>query len=133
MRFLDTNVLIYAIGHGETVKAQKANTLLQDPDLAISVQVIQEFYVQATRATRRDPVSHDEAVSFIEALCEFRVQETTLTLVKAALRTTHRFKISYWDAAIVEAARMLGCDTVLSEDLNHGQNFDGVRVLNPFR
>jgi predicted nucleic acid-binding protein len=88
--------------------------------------------VQATRATRRDPLSHDEAVGFIETLCKFPVQETTVSLVKAALRTKERFRISYWDAAILEAARALGCDTVLSEDLNDGQNFDGVRVVNPF-
>ncbi len=134
MRFIDTNVLIYAIGRGaaEGAKSQKAQSLLQERDLAISTQVVQEFYVQATRATRRDPLSHDEAVDFIETLCEFPVQETTLELVRAALRTKERFKISYWDAAILEAARALGCDTVLSEDLNDGQNFDGVRVVNPF-
>ena len=132
--FVDTNVLIYAIGRGasEAAKSHTANSLLQERDLAISTQVLQEFCVQATRTTRRDPLSHVEAVSFIETLCEFPVQETTLDLVRAALRTKERFKISYWDAAILEAARALGCDTVLSEDLNDGQNFDGVRVVNPF-
>jgi predicted nucleic acid-binding protein len=54
-------------------------------------------------------------------------------LVLAAMETRDRFGISYWDAAIVEAARTLGCAEVLSEDLSHGQDFDGVRVLNPFR
>ncbi len=134
MRFVDTNVAIYALGHGtaEAAKSKTAQSLLQARDLAISTQVVQEFYVQATRATRRDPLSHDEAVAFIEVLCEFPVQEITLDLVRAALRTKERFRISYWEAAIVEAARALGCDTVLSEDLNDGQNFDGVRVVNPF-
>jgi len=131
MRFVDTNVLIYALGH-EAAKAQRASRLLQEHDLAISIQVLQEFYVQATRATRGDPLSHEEAVALIEAFCELPVQETTLELVRAALRTKERFQISYWDAAIVEAARALGCDTVLTEDLNHGQDFDGVLVVNPF-
>ncbi len=50
-----------------------------------------------------------------------------------ALVTCDRFQISYWDAAILEAARALGCEVVLSEDLNHGQDLDGLRVENPFR
>jgi predicted nucleic acid-binding protein len=134
MRFVDTNVAIYALGHGaaEAAKSQTAQNLLQADDLAVSVQVLQEFYVQVTRSTRGDPLSHEEAVAFIEALSEFPVQEITLDLVRAALRTKERFRISYWDAAIVEAARALGCDTVLTEDLNDGQNFEGVRVVNPF-
>jgi len=61
------------------------------------------------------------------------VQETTLLLVEAALRTTERFQISYWDAAIIEAARTLGCREILSEDLGDGQDYGGVRVTNPFR
>jgi predicted nucleic acid-binding protein len=57
----------------------------------------------------------------------------TLNLLTAALDAKERFKISYWDAAIIEAARAIGCHTVLSEDLNHGQDYDGVKVINPFR
>ena len=56
----------------------------------------------------------------------------TEQVLDAALATVVRFQISYWDAAIIEAARALGCDTVLSEDLNDGQDYAGVRVLNPF-
>ena len=57
----------------------------------------------------------------------------TLPILDAALETNERFQISYWDAAIIEAARALGCGVVLSEDLQHGQDFDGVRVVDPFR
>ena len=73
------------------------------------------------------------ALRFIERLCEFPVQDVTMDLFVAALRTKHRFQISYWDAAGIEAARLLGCDAVLTEDLSHGQNHAGVRVVNPFR
>ena len=102
-------------------------------DLALSVQVLQEFYVQATRPSRRDPLDHRQAVGFVEAFLRFPVQELTTRIVLAALATRNRFGISYWDAAILEAARVLRCDVVLSEDLADGQDYDGVRVENPFR
>ena len=134
MRFVDTNILLYAISHdaAETAKAATANGLLSAGDLGLSVQVLQEFYVQATRASRRDPIAHEHAVGLIESWRRFPVQETTVELMIAALETRQRFRISYWDAAIVEASRLLGCVTVLSEDLDTGTDFDGIRVENPF-
>lgn len=61
------------------------------------------------------------------------VQETTVALLRAALEATRRFRISFWDATIIEAARILGCLTVLSEDLSDRRNYGGVVVVNPFR
>ncbi len=135
MRFVDTNVLLYAASTAaeEARKTAVARALLASPDLALSVQVLQEFYVQATRAGRRDPLTHRQAATLIEAWLRFPVQETSVALVQAAADTSHRRRMSYWDAAIVEAARMLGCDVVLSEDLTDGQDFGGVRIENPFR
>lgn len=135
MRFVDTNVLLYSASTAREEKTKKeiAVALLEGDDLALSVQVLQEFYVQATRSSKSGRLSHDEASSLVEAFARFRVQETTLALVRASLDARERFGISYWDAAIVEAARSLGCKTVLSEDLNDGQDYDGVRVENPFR
>jgi predicted nucleic acid-binding protein len=134
VRFVDTNVLLYAVSKApeEARKARAARALLAAGDLGLSVQVLQEFYVQATRATRRDRLTHEQAGALVEAFARFPVQETTLLLVRAALKTRRRFKLSYWDAAIVEAARLLGCRTVLSEDLSHGARYAGVRVENPF-
>lgn len=134
MRFIDTNVLLYAIStdEDEAPKRAKASELLHRRDLALSTQVLGEFYVQSTRRTRSDPISHDHAVRLIESLTRFEVQSLTLPIVTAALETTQRYGISYWDAAIVEAARERGCDEVLSEDLQDGQDFSGVRVVNPF-
>ena len=135
MRFLDTNILLYSISviPSEREKTTIAQDVLQATNLALSVQVLQEFYVQATRRTRANPLSPDGAQALIEAWLRFPIQEMTVEILRAALETSQRFRVSYWDAAIIEAARAIGCDEVLSEDLNDGQNYDGVRVVNPFR
>jgi predicted nucleic acid-binding protein len=135
VRFVDTNVLLYAVSRAadERAKAEVARGLLLRRDLALSVQVLQEFYVQATRETRADRLRHDQAVRLVESFCRYRVQETTLPILRAALVTRARWRLSYWDAAILEAARASGCDLVLSEDLSDGEDYDGVRVENPFR
>jgi predicted nucleic acid-binding protein len=135
MRFVDTNVLLYSVSTAaaEQEKAQIALKILDDPDLALSVQVLQEFYVQATRESKSEKITHEQAAALVEAYLRFTVQETTVALMQAALETKQRFRISYWDASVIEAARTLACDTVLSEDLSHGQDYDGVRVENPFR
>lgn len=134
MRFVDTNVLLYSISRdpNEADKARRANGIVSARDLGLSVQVLQEFYVQATRATRQDPIKHDQAVGLIDAWRRFPVQEMTVEVMVAALGTRRRFGISYWDAAIIEASRALGCTIVLSEDLDVGTDYDGVRVENPF-
>ena len=133
-RFVDSNILIYAISKnpGEKDKASKALELLEAVDLALSVQVLQEFYVQVTRATRTQRLSHERATLLMKSFCRYPVQEMTVVLLGAALRTTERFQISYWDSTIIEAARTLGCREVLSEDLSDGQDYGGVRVTNPF-
>lgn len=135
MQFLDSNVLLYSVSAdpNEAEKAAVAADLLQLPDLALSVQVLQEFYVQATRLSRPNRLPHDIAQAFIETWLRFRVQEITVGILRAALQSSQRYKISYWDASIIESARTLDCREVLSEDLNDGQNYGGVRVINPFR
>jgi len=96
------------------------------------VQVLQEFYVQATREHRADRLTHEQAATLIDSFRRFPVQETTVGVMLAAISTRQRFGISYWDAAILEAARALDCKVVLSEDLSDGQDYAGVRVENPF-
>ena len=135
MRFVDTNVLLYAVSTApdEQPKRQIALALLEADDLSLSVQVLQEFYVQATRASKPERLDHKRAALLIESFLRFPVQETTVPLMQAALAARERFQISYWDAAVVEATRTLGCGTLLSEDLADGRDYDGVRVENPFR
>jgi predicted nucleic acid-binding protein len=134
VRFVDTNVLLYAISRDpeERDKATRANEVLSARDLALSVQVLQEFYVQATRVSRLDPLTHQQAARLVESFLRFPVMHLTTGVVLAAMSTRERFGISYWDAAILEAARSLGCDVVLSEDLSDGEDYAGVRVENPF-
>lgn len=135
MRFVDTNVLLYAVSTApdEAPKTKVARGVLDATDLALSVQVLQEFFVQATRQTRTHRLTSAQASDLIEAWLRFLVQETTVPLMQAAMKAAARFRVSYWDAAIIEAAKTLGCRTLLSEDLAHGRDFDGVRVENPFR
>jgi predicted nucleic acid-binding protein len=135
VRFVDTNVLLYAVSRDpdEHEKAARANDILAARDIALSVQVLQEFYVQASRASRPDPLTHDQATRLVESFLRFPVLEVTTGLMLAAAATCQRFGVSYWDAAILEAARSLGCDLVLSEDLSDGRDYAGVRVQDPFR
>jgi predicted nucleic acid-binding protein len=135
VRFVDTNILLYAVSRdpGERHKATVARNILGGRDLALSIQVLQEFYVQATREGRADPLSHGQAAKLIESFLRFQVAAVSHEVMLAAMATHDRFQISYWDAAILEAARSLGCDTVLSEDLSDGQDYGGVLVENPFR
>jgi predicted nucleic acid-binding protein len=133
MRFVDTNILLYAVStaRDERKKNKRALALLEQADLALSVQVLQEFYVQATHQNRVDRLSHAQAVTLVESWLRFHVQELSVQLMRSALATAERWKISYWDAAIVEAAREAGCSLLLSEDLQDGMDFAGVRVENP--
>jgi predicted nucleic acid-binding protein len=134
VRFADTNILLYAISRDpeEQEKSRRANELLSARDAALSVQVLQEFYVQATRVNRPDRLTHEQALRLVESFLRFPVAQVTPAVMLAAMATGERFRISYWDAAILEAARSLGCDVVLSEDLSDGEDYAGVRVENPF-
>jgi predicted nucleic acid-binding protein len=135
VRFADTNVLLYAISRdpAEEAKATRANEILGAGDVGLSDQVLQEFYVQSTRASRADAITHDQAAGLVEAWCRFPVQATSVEVMRAALATRIRFGISYWDAAILEAGRALGCSVVLSEDLDDATDYDGIRMEDPFR
>jgi predicted nucleic acid-binding protein len=135
VRFVDANVLLYAASTApeEQAKRARARAILDGRDIALSVQVLQEFYVQATHPVRSERLTHEQAVALIESWLRFRVQELSVGLLRDALATAARWSISYWDAAIVEAAREANCPTLLSEDLQDGMDFAGVRVENPFR
>jgi predicted nucleic acid-binding protein len=135
VRFADTNVLLYAVSTdpAEAAKASIANALLDERDIVLSAQVLQEFYVQATRPSRADRLNVRHAAQLVESFTRFRIEPTTTQLVVDSIATSERFRISYWDAAVVEAARAAGCPELLSEDLADGEDYAGVRVRNPFR
>lgn len=135
LRFLDTNVLLYSISTAsdEARKRDIARALLDADDVALSVQVLQEFYVQATRRTSETRVDHTLAEQLVRTWLRFKVQDMTLPVMFDAMTITARYQLSYWDSAIISAARFLGCREVLTEDLSHGQNVEGVLISNPFR
>ena len=134
MRFVDTNVLLYAVSAltEDARKRERALSLLKDGDLAISVQVLQEFYHQATRPNRPAPITPMQALGFLESINAFPVQAITSEVFRAGVEISQRFGLSYWDGAILAAARAMGCDAVYSEDMGAGQDYDGLRVVNPF-
>lgn len=134
MPFVDTNILLYRVSRGpaDAAKAAIAERLLDREDLFLSVQVLQEFYVQATRPSRADPLTHQDAIDLIASWRRYPIQEMTVDLMESALAARARWGISYWDAAIVEAARAMGCAELFSEDLSDGHDYAGVRVVNPF-
>ena len=133
--FLDTNILLYSISRdpSEAKKRECAIALLDQDDWSLSTQVLQEFYVQATRPSRSDALPHDIAVGLVRAWQRFQVQDITLAIVNAALDIKSRYRFSYWDAAIVAAAQAQGCSQLYSEDLSHGQVIDSVQIIDPFR
>jgi len=96
------------------------------------VQVAAEFFVNATSPKRPFRLTSADAAAFVETWLAFPTQSLTPDLIRAAIDLQRRFQLSYWDAAILAAAKHLGCHTVSSEDLNDGQDYDGVRVVNPF-
>lgn len=134
MEFLDTNILVYAASGipADAPKSNIARALVSEPDFAISLQVLQEFY-NVARHPKKLAFTHAEAVAYCDKWRRFTVLEPTLALFDDALALADRFQISYYDAAILAAARKLKCKVVHSEDLNDGQDYLGVRVSNPFR
>jgi predicted nucleic acid-binding protein len=134
MRFLDTDILLYSISRdpAEAQKRERAIVLIEEGNNALSVQVLQEFYVQATRPTRADALPHDLAVGLMRTWLRFPIQEITLAVLSGALSIRAAFGLSYWDAAIVAAAEAMGCDEIASEDMTHGQRINDVTIRNPF-
>jgi len=132
--FFDTNILVYAaIGTGKDErKRQRALQLIESEDFGTSAQVLQEFYVTVAKKASR-PLSAAQALEWIEQWMVFPCQAIDHQLVRIAIERSERYAISYWDAAILVAAESLGADTVYSEDLNDGQKYGRVRVVNPFR
>src|ERR1035437_599477 len=110
VRFVDTNVLLYVISRdpAEQDKAKRANDILAERDLALSVQVLQEFYVQATRASRPDAIGHQQAVLLIESFRRFPVQDITSGIMTAAPDARQRSQLTYGAAADIRGSRGVG-------------------------
>jgi predicted nucleic acid-binding protein len=133
--FVDTNVLLYMIDEDDasTAKRRRAQQLLLSQRWGWSVQVAAKFFVNATSVKRPFRLAAAHTVALLEAWFAYPILPLTPELVRAAIDVHQRFQVSYWHAAILAAAKQLGCKTVFSEDLNDGQTYDGVTVVNPFK
>lgn len=131
--FFDTNVLAYAQDHDTPEKRNRSRELIADIVASgigvISTQVLQEFYVTATRKMGVSPL---DAKSVVQSFKLFEVVQISPELIEQAIDRSVLSQISFWDALIVTASVSSGCSTIYSEDLNAGQVIDGVRIVNPF-
>ena len=133
--FFDTNILIYAADRSEPEKQSQARRLLnsavENETGALSVQVLGEFFSVMTRRIPY-PISVEEAEETIHRVAVLPVVELDWTLVRRAIDTHKEYGISYWDSLIVAAAEKAGCTQIISEDLNSGQSYHGITVVDPF-
>ncbi len=132
--FIDTNVLLYAISDRpeEQLKTERARHLLLNENWSWSVQVAGEFFSTATSTKRQFQLPSDRAIEYVRTWLNFPTASITPSTVLRAFKIQQRFRVNYWDAAIIASALELECHTLYSEDLNHGQQYDGVKVINPF-
>ena len=131
--FLDTNILIYATSQASdhAAQASTARSWVRRRDWGVSTQVLMEFYANARQP--KHGLLPTAAQDFVERIAARRpVQAVDAELVLDALALRHRYYLSHWDAAILCAAQRLGAHTVISEDMEHGRDYGGVTVINPF-
>lgn len=131
--FVDTNVLLYAVSSApaEAKKATRARAILAREDFGLSTQVLQEFFVNATKKIAT-PLDDAAALRFIEIVSVAPVVAVDLHVVLEAIGLKKRLRLSYWDAAIVAAAHALGSRILYTEDLNDGQWYGDVLAVDPF-
>lgn len=133
--FVDTNVLVYAHDTTAGVKRDEARAIVRDlwesRDGCVSVQVLQEFFVTATRKLAQ-PLETRTAASAVEDFAQWRLHAPDAADVVAAIELHQRYDLSFWDAMIIHSAAALGCGVLYSEDLNAGQRYESVLVVDPF-
>jgi len=133
--FVDTNVLIYAhdvdAGRKHQIALDLLRTLWADRAGVISTQVLQEFYVNATRKIRK-PLTKPEARSLVDTYAPWCVDGISRSDIAAAFQIEDQARIGFWDALIVAVAARSGATRIVSEDLNAGQSIAGVTIQNPF-
>lgn len=130
---MDTNVLVYAVDTdpGAQAKRDRARQLIRDDRFGTSAQVVQEFYVTVTRKLAK-PLVPGVAARWVDRLTRMPFVPTDAILLKTAIVRAEAWQIPYWDAAVISAAEALGAKTLFTEDLNDGQLYGTVRVVNPF-
>ncbi len=109
-----------------------AQSLFRREEFCLSGQVLAEFYVIAKKQIIHG-ITHGQIEEWVEALTQFEVLPVDSSVVKAGIANSENYQISYWDGAIIAAAEILGAPILYSEDLNHGQKYGSVTVINPFK
>jgi predicted nucleic acid-binding protein len=136
LEFVDTNVLIYAHDLSAGPKYIQAKSLIrrlwEDRIGCLSIQVLQEFYVNVTQKVTK-PLTSEAASQIITELAVWQIHRPGVNEVLDAISIQDRYQISFWDSMIIASALHLGCETLWSEDLNPGQVYDQVVVANPFK
>lgn len=131
--FIDTNVLVYSDDPRDPVKQTKALDLIKDHlrrrTGVVSLQVLQEYFVSATRKLKLDA---ELAKRRVEVFARFHVAEPTVGDILAAIDLHRLHRFSYWDALVIRCASQSGCSVLMTEDMQHGLEIDGVRIVNPF-
>lgn len=132
--FLDSNILLYACSAATADVEKKviAGRLIVEADFALSAQVLQEFISNAMRKKALG-ISESGIDATMELSRQVHVLPITRELVISAIILRRQFQLSHWDSTILAAARELGCHTLYTEDLNHGQDYNGVQAINPFQ
>jgi predicted nucleic acid-binding protein len=135
LQFVGTNVLIYAHDLSSGRKHKRARDLVQElwqsGEGCLSVQVLQEFYVNVTQKVAK-PLAPEVAAQITADLSVWQIHRPGVEDVLDAIRLQARYQLSFWDAMIVASAIQLGCQILWTEDLNPGQVYDQVAVLSPF-
>ncbi len=131
--FIDTNILIYAMDNKNKEKKNKAREILkglqEEKNGVISTQIIQEFYVVATKKLSIQPLL---VKSIIHSLNNFEVVTVNHPLIEEAIDCSILNEVSFWDGLVIVSAELSKCAYLLSEDLNHGQIIRNVKIANPF-
>lgn len=133
--FIDTNVLVYSCDRHDPRKHSRAqevlNSGMEDETAVLSVQVLGEFFNVVTKRIP-NPLSISEAEEVMDLVAILPVVDVDMPLVRRAIHTHRQYGITYWDSLIVAAAERAGCGRILSEDLNPGQAYHDIVVVNPF-
>jgi predicted nucleic acid-binding protein len=136
MIFLDTNILVYAYDKDEKTKHEKAKDILTDcwneRSGLLSTQVFQEFYVTVTRKLP-SKLSANEARETIKDFLSWPVHQITATDIFSASELEEKYGYSFWDSLVITAAQASGAAILYSEDMQDGQQIDGLKIINPFK
>ena len=134
--FIDTNILVYAYDADAGAKHLAAKDLLkicwETESGILSTQVLQEFYVTVTHKLSKR-LSKQKVREVIQNYQAWPIYSINVDDVLSASEIEEKYQISFWDALIVQAAMNSGCNKLYSEDLQDGQKFDSIIVINPFK